>query len=223
MGRTSIHAVVSTGRDSGERPRRVSSALRRAQILGVARKVFATRGFLGTTTKQIAEAAGVTEALLFQHFPSKRNLYDSILEAKVGENPVEPVLAALRSLAQRRDDRAFLEEYARRALARYRMDGEFLRLMLFSALEGHELAQAFRSRQVKPIQAELRKYIAARQREGAFRNLPVAAAVRAFTGAIGNYALVKEIFGAAEAGLSERQAIRQFADLFLHGVNGNGA
>jgi AcrR family transcriptional regulator len=223
MGRPSLQARVPTGRDSEKRPRRVSSTTRRTQILGVARKVFATRGFLGTTTRQIADAAGVTEALLFQHFPSKRNLYDSILEAKAGEHPVEPVIAALRSLAQRRDDRAFLEAYARSTLARYRVDGEFLRLMLYSALEGHELAAAFRRHQVKPIQNELRNYIAARQREGAFRNLPVAAAVRAFAGAIGNYALVKEIFGAAEAGLSEKQAIRQFVDLFLHGVNGNGA
>jgi TetR/AcrR family transcriptional regulator len=223
MARTTVQTVVSAGRDSGDWRRRVSSTARRTQILGVARKVFAARGFLGTTTRQIADAAGVTEALLFQHFPSKRDLYCSILEAKAGENPVGPVLAALRSLAQRRDDRGFFEEYARCILRRYRTDGEFLRLMLYSALEGHELAAAFRRHQVRPIQTELRKYIAARQREGAFRKLPVAAAVRAFAGAIGNYALVREIFGAAEAGVSEKQAIRQFADLFLRGVNGNGA
>ena len=223
MVRPSLQAVVSTGRDSGDRRRRVSSTTRRTQILGVARRVFAARGFLGTTTKQIAKAAGVNEALLFQHFASKQDLYNRILEAKAGENPVEPVLAALRSHAQRRDDRAFLEEYARSTLSRYRLDGEFLRLMLYSALEGHELALAFRSHQVKPIQTELRRYIAVRQREGAFRKLPVAAAVRAFAGAVGNYALVREVFGAAEAGLSEKQAIRQFADLFLRGVNGNGA
>lgn len=223
MVQMSDQAVASMGPDSGNRRARVSSTTRHTQLLEVARKVFAARGFLGSTTRQIAEAAGVTEALLFQHFSSKRDLYNSILDAKAAEYPVEPVLASLRSLAQRRDDRGFLEEYARRTLARYRTDGEFLRLMLYSALEGHELALAFRSHQVKPIQTELRRYIAVRQREGAFRKLPVAAAVRAFSGAIGNYALVKEIFGSAEAGLSEKQAIRQFADLFLRGVNGNGA
>jgi TetR/AcrR family transcriptional regulator len=188
----------------------------------IARSAFAEKGFRGTTTKQIAVEAGVTEALLFQHFTTKQELYRCILEAKAGENPVEPVLAALRSHAERRDDRAFFEEYARSSLARYRTDSEFLRLMLYSALEGHELAVAFRRQQVKPIQAELRRYIAARQREGAFRKLPVTAALRAFTGAIGNYALVKGIFGPGEAGLPEKQAIREFTDLFLHGVNANG-
>jgi TetR/AcrR family transcriptional regulator len=203
--------------------RRVSSTTRRAQILRVARSAFAAKGFRGTTTKQIAGAAGVTEALLFQHFATKQELYRSILDAKAGENPVEPVLSALRSHAGRRDDRAFFEEYARSSLARYRTDSEFLRLMLYSALEGHELALSFRRYQVKPIQAELRKYIAARQREGAFRKLSVTAAVRAFVGAISNYAMVKGIFGSEEAGPPEKQAIREFTDLFLHGVNANSA
>jgi len=223
MAHSSVQAAISSPGDSGDRRRRVSSTTRRAQILGVARRAFAAKGFRGTTTKEIAAAAGVTEALLFQHFATKQELYRSILETKAGENPIEPVLAALRSHAGRRDDRAFLEEYARGSLAQYRTDSEFLRLMLYSALEGHELALAFRRCQVKPIQAELRRYVAARQREGAFRKLPVTAAVRAFSGAIGNYALVKGIFGPAEAALSEKRAIREFTDLFLRGVNGNGA
>lgn len=209
--------------DSENRKHRVSASARRTQIQAVARSAFAAKGFRGTTTKEIASAAGVTEALLFQHFATKQELYASILDAKVGENPVEYTLAALQSHAERRDDRAFFEEYARRSLARYRTDHEFLRLMLYSALEGHELSLAFRRRQVKPIQAELRRYIAARQREGAFRKLSATAAARVFAGAISNYALVKGIFGPAEVGLSESRAIREFTELFLHGVNSNGA
>jgi AcrR family transcriptional regulator len=223
MAYSSVQKAVSSPEDSGDRSHRVSAITRRAQILDVARRAFAAKGFRGTTTREIAAAAGVTEALLFQHFATKQELYSSILEAKAGENPIEPVLAALRSHAERKDDRAFFEEYARSSLARYKTDSEFLRLMLYSALEGHELALVFRRHQVKPIQTEVHRYIAARQREGAFRKLPVTAAVRAFAGAISNYALVKGIFGPAEAGLAEKQAIREFTDLFLHGVNANGA
>src|SRR5687768_14231998 len=120
MSHSSIQEAVSSPGASGARRHRIPSATRRAQILGVARRAFAAKGFRGTTTKEIAEAAGVTEALLFKHFATKQDLYRSILEAKAGENPIEPVLAALRSHAERRDDRAFLEEYARHSLARYR-------------------------------------------------------------------------------------------------------
>jgi AcrR family transcriptional regulator len=102
--------------------RRVTATARRAQIIAVARKAFAAKGFDGTTTRQIAMSAGVTEALLFQHFATKQDLYRSILAAKAEENPLEPVVAALRSHATRKDDRAFFEEYAKCVLALYRTD-----------------------------------------------------------------------------------------------------
>jgi TetR/AcrR family transcriptional regulator len=198
--------------------RRVSSNARRDQILRVARAVFAVKGFRGTTTKEIAAAAGVTEALVFQHFATKQDLYRSILEAKVEQHPVEPVLAALRAHAGRRNDRAFLEEYATSTLRRYSTDAEFLRLMLYSALEGHELAHSFRLEQVKPLRTELHNYIALRQQEGAFRKMPVVAAVRAFAGMITHYAIAKALFGPADVQLTEKRAIREFTNLFLQGV-----
>lgn len=52
---------------------------RRKGIVGAAVPLFARKGFAGTTTKEIAEAAGVSEALLFKHFPSKAALYDEIV------------------------------------------------------------------------------------------------------------------------------------------------
>lgn len=47
---------------------------RRNQILGVALDLFARRGYAGTATRVIAQAAGISEGLLFQHFPVKRDL-----------------------------------------------------------------------------------------------------------------------------------------------------
>ena len=53
---------------------------RRAQVLAVARSVLARNGFHGTTMSDIAEAAGVTKPVLYQHFSSKRDLYRTVLE-----------------------------------------------------------------------------------------------------------------------------------------------
>jgi TetR/AcrR family transcriptional regulator len=218
MHPTSAQPILQDYQNGADAYRRVPAKARRAQILQVARSAFAAKGFRGTTTKEIAAAAGVTEALVFQHFATKQDLYNSILEGKVSEYPIEAALAVLRAHAERRDDRAFLEEYARCTLGRYSTDSEFLRLMLYSALEGHESAQTFRLQQVQPLRVELRKYIALRQQEGAFRKSSVAAAVRAFAGMITHYAIVKALFGAAEAELSEKRAIREFTNLFLQGV-----
>jgi AcrR family transcriptional regulator len=51
---------------------------RRTAIIKAARRVFVEKGFYRTTTRELAEAAGVSEALLFKHFPSKEALYSAI-------------------------------------------------------------------------------------------------------------------------------------------------
>lgn len=57
---------------------RISSEERRAAILRSAGEVFIEKGFHRTTTRDLAKAAGVSEALLFKHFPSKEALYSAI-------------------------------------------------------------------------------------------------------------------------------------------------
>ena len=58
---------------------RLPADQRRQQLLDVAREVFAERGFHATAMDDIAEAAGVTKPVLYQHFPSKRSLYIELL------------------------------------------------------------------------------------------------------------------------------------------------
>jgi len=63
---------------------RLPAARRRKQLLDVALRVFADRGFHPTSMNDLAEAAGVTKPVLYQHFGSKRELYVELLE-EVGE------------------------------------------------------------------------------------------------------------------------------------------
>ncbi len=64
---------------------RLPAAARRAQLLDVARRVFGRDGYRGTSMEAIAEAAGVTKPVLYQHFPSKHALYASLLESELGQ------------------------------------------------------------------------------------------------------------------------------------------
>ncbi|CAM2005449.1 helix-turn-helix domain-containing protein [Acanthopleuribacter pedis] len=57
---------------------RLSAEQRRNSIIAAALPLFSYQGFNGTTTKQIAEKAGVSEALLYRHFPSKEHLFSEI-------------------------------------------------------------------------------------------------------------------------------------------------
>lgn len=63
----------------------MSGVDRRDQILAAATAVFADRGFSGATTQQIAKAAGVSEPLLYRHFPSKVALHKAVLRRAVLE------------------------------------------------------------------------------------------------------------------------------------------
>jgi AcrR family transcriptional regulator len=54
---------------------KLSCEERRAAIIKAVRRLFAEKGFDGTTTRELADAAGVSEALLFKHFPNKEALF----------------------------------------------------------------------------------------------------------------------------------------------------
>lgn len=60
---------------------RLASEDRRRAIVEAVRGVFAENGFDGTTTRELAKTAGVSEALIYKHFPSKESLYMAMLEA----------------------------------------------------------------------------------------------------------------------------------------------
>lgn len=61
------------------RPRRVrlKAEHRRELILAAARGVFQRGGFAAARTREIADAAGITESLIYQHFPSKEQLFNA--------------------------------------------------------------------------------------------------------------------------------------------------
>ncbi|MGA9277046.1 TetR/AcrR family transcriptional regulator [Ilumatobacter sp.] len=72
---------------------RLPANARREQILDVALDVFASAGFHGASMNDIAEAAGVTKPVLYQHFDSKRDLYKALLD-EVGQRLLDSIAKA---------------------------------------------------------------------------------------------------------------------------------
>lgn len=60
-------------------PKRLNAAARRHQLLQVAKKLFAQKGYKLTTTANIAKAASVTEPILYRHFRSKKKLFMEVI------------------------------------------------------------------------------------------------------------------------------------------------
>ncbi|MBV8462543.1 MAG: TetR/AcrR family transcriptional regulator [Acidimicrobiales bacterium] len=77
----------TAGNGAGGAPtggRRLTADARRRQLFATALRLFAERGYSATTMDDIAEAAGVTKPLLYQHFDSKRALYLELMDVFAG-------------------------------------------------------------------------------------------------------------------------------------------
>jgi AcrR family transcriptional regulator len=121
----------------------MTSDLRRQLILGAAKRCFARHGFAGTTTKSVAAAAAISEALLFKHFPSKAALYAEILAEECEADPElahllgqEPSTAALVELI-----RSMVRYFLEVAQGPDKEEAQRLRLMVTSHLEDGEFAR----------------------------------------------------------------------------------
>jgi AcrR family transcriptional regulator len=75
--------------------RRLTAEQRRKQLFAVAIELFAQRGYRATTMDDIAEAAGVTKPLLYQHFSSKRALYLELVDS-IAHDLLEAIQPAVR-------------------------------------------------------------------------------------------------------------------------------
>ncbi|BFU95408.1 MAG: putative Transcriptional regulator acrR [Nitrospira sp.] len=192
---------------------RSSSQERQAGLIAAAAALFAAKGFNGTTTREIAKAAGVSEALVFKHFPTKRALYAAILAEKVS---VDELLGAVEESARKRDDRRVFMLIAGFRI-RPGVDPTLLRLLLFSALEGHELSDIFFSKHHKVFYDHLATYIQLRIGEGAFRDVDPLLAAHAFIGIVVHHRLLHEIFG-VPMHRSHDETVATYVELFLNGL-----
>jgi AcrR family transcriptional regulator len=199
---------------------RMAGEERRLQILAVAVSLFSERGFRGTTTREIANAAGVSEAMVFRHFATKEELYAAILDHKAcSGGKFEPAEMAADGIA-RKDDRAVFESLALGALKHHENDPEFQRLLLHSALEKHELAQMFFEEFVRRVYEFLGGYIRQRQREGALIEMDPAIVVRCFIGMVMHQSLNNNLWDPKRRllNISNESAAKYFTDILLNGI-----
>ncbi len=190
---------------------------RRRQILAVAEKLFARQGFRGTTTRQIAERAGVNEAILFRHFPRKEDLYWAILDCKCRSAGVRERLEA--ELRAAGDETEVFAAIAEGILRRNTEDSTLSRLLLFSALEHHRLSHRFFRTHVARYYEALALHIRRRIREGTFRPVDPLLAARGFLGMVVYHFLIQELFGGRRyQKFDTRRVCRTLAEIWLEGM-----
>ncbi len=195
---------------------------RRLQILQVAVQLFSQRGFRGTTTREIANAAGVSEAMVFRHFATKQELYAAILDLAC-HNDIKHPMELAGEAVNAKDDYGVFYGLAISALTDHDEDPQFMRLLMYSALEGHELAQMFFERFIVGVYDFLSSYIRERQRDGVFREIEPRVVVRAFVGMLIHHSLNNSLWDTEQKLLriSNEDAAKNFTEILLRGIKVN--
>lgn len=196
---------------------RLNSEERKASIVQAAIRLFGEKGFRGTTTREIAAAVGVSEPVLYEHFKTKSDLYAAIIDStsKLG---VESLAALASRYGEVDDDQGFFTELAQLILNWYTEGASFIRLLLYSNLEGHEMKDLFFERQSSRVLGIVVSYIERRVRQGAMRNVDPEIAARAFMGMICHYAQYGIIFHCGVLPASNGQVLHGMVSIFLTGT-----
>jgi AcrR family transcriptional regulator len=130
---------------SAQRGIRLSRDARRAQLLGAARDVFAAQGYHAAAMDDIADRAGVSKPVLYQHFPSKLELYRALLTTYADE-----LIGRLRSVLGGTNDN---EQRTRGAVSAYfefvATEGQSFRLVFESDLRSEPEASAVLDRALR--------------------------------------------------------------------------
>jgi len=201
--------------------KRLKAEERRSQLLRIAKELFSERGFENTTTKAIAAAAGVTEAMIFRHFASKEELYANILDRQADEIGIKTWGAELHHLAKCEDDEALVLSVVKNILNSGYQDPEFQKLMLQAALSRHPLSKITAQR-LSPLHRFLCTYIKKRQKRGAFHKCDPRLAAYAIVSMPAYYGIAKILFGVDELKIPEDQMALSIAHLILEGLHTPG-
>ena len=199
--------------------RRMPAGGRRENILQGAMEIFAQKGFRGTTTREIAQRLGISEALMFKYFPSKGALYRAIFQRKT-EGSEEKLFSE--EAIQAKDDRQVFQSLALYLLRQNMEDPTFMRLVLYGGLEGHDLFRMFFEVNVMEKTRVLSGYIRQRIKEKIFKKVPPLLAAQAFIGMVMDYVYFQKIYGLKNLShFSEKKVVDTFVDSFLYGLKGN--
>jgi len=184
--------------------------------------LFSEQGFDGTSTREIARAAGVNEAIIFRHFKTKEDLYWAVLADRIERRGRSRQVREL--LESEGDSREVMIAVAEAMLERTADDEAVTRLLFYSALRNRELSDRFFQTYAQEKFDLLGDFLRRRIEEGEFRAVDPLVASRSFLGMIIYHYLIQEIFGGERyRAFTTRQLAEEITDIFLGGIRAKKA
>ncbi len=151
---------------------------RRSQILEAAGRVFAEKGYHRATTKEIADAAGISEGTIYNYFSSKEdlliNMLNSFTDPGRWEEQFEDVLHG--------DFRDSLARFIREVFTRGRVNDQFTPAIISEILINPDLRERYRKQRLEPVSAMLGANLNELIEAGQMRRVEVPYLARIFLG-----------------------------------------
>jgi AcrR family transcriptional regulator len=171
------------------------------------------KGYTGTTTKAIAEAAGVNEVTLFRQFGSKRNL----LSEMISRHSALPGLTGLIESQLTGDYRQDLIRLATVFFRAITERKEALRMMLCEARELPEVREVV-VQAPDQLRAVLTRYFQSQMEAGKVKEMHPEVMAQAFLGMFFSYGIAREILASQIAlEMPQEAMIAHFVDIFISG------
>jgi AcrR family transcriptional regulator len=185
---------------------------RREDILNASLNLFAEKGFHGTSMRDIARAADITEGLIYHYFASKRDLFRAIIE----EHSFLPLLRTLPDLAEHLDLRALLIVLARGFFDVLRQNTQLTRLLLQEVQVFPEEKEAFFADAVGRSITELAQIIDGRMSARARSQVDPQVASRIFFNSLLAFFVEQEILGGKHLLPADEQIyVEHLVDMFV--------
>ncbi|MGH2693793.1 MAG: TetR/AcrR family transcriptional regulator [Actinomycetota bacterium] len=185
---------------------------RRDDILKASLHLFARKGFHGTSMRDIAREAEITEGLIYHYFASKRDLFRAIIE----EHSFLPILRTLPDLAEQLDLRALLIVLARGFFDVLRQNTELTRLLLQEVQVFPEEKEAFFADAVGQSITELARVLDQKMSEKARSQVDPQVAARLFFNSLLAFFVEQEILGGKQALPADENAyVEHLVDMFV--------
>lgn len=195
--------------------KRMSGEERKEQIIKAAMKVFSEKGFQGTKTKEIAQAAGISEAMIFKFFKNKEDLYKAIITSTVKDHSGE--ISLLQSKVSNLP--TVLKDIFLHVIELNEKDPTFLRLMLYSSLEEHEFAHNFLETHLLGEMEAFTKAIEKGIKTGEYREVNPRLVAQIFHYLIGGYCIERFVLGINKnEPVDKNEVAETMVDIFLNGL-----
>ncbi|MFX0560632.1 TetR/AcrR family transcriptional regulator [Tepidibacillus infernus] len=189
------------------------------KILESAVKIFSQKGFSGSTTKEIAKEAGVSEATIFRYFETKKDLLFALISPAMVKSITDLFIDI-----HGKNDVEILKNFLRRNTEAVQENKDLLKIVLYEALFYPEIKQTMFQEVIQKKSKLLEKYFDQQREAGNLTDIEPRIATQALLGMLIGYVIWKHILKDHDIDqFNEEKVLDDMVQIFLHGIKKNRA